>query len=57
MKKNRVLAICLKTYVDEDDMRSFCDGDIELDDVKIYFKGGQYLVYPNYDEKYYKLLE
>ena len=55
--KNELLAICLKTYPDEDDMEKFVEGHIEAFEVKIYYKGEQYLVTKYFDEKYYKLLE
>jgi len=52
----KVLAICLKTYPDEDDMRDYCDGKIEPCDVKIYHKGKKYLVTKNCNKEYYKLI-
>ena len=57
--KNQVLAICKKTYPDEDDMQKYCDGKIiEPSDVKIYHKGRKYLVMTEfYNEKYYTLVE
>ena len=55
MKK--VKAICKKTYPDEDDMISFYEGNIEPCDVKIYYKGKEYLVTPEiYNKEYYELI-
>ena len=56
--KNKVLAICLKTYPDEDDMQMYCDGSIKNpEDVKIYHKGRKYWVVAEYaDENYYKII-
>jgi hypothetical protein len=56
MSKN-LLAICLKTYPDEDDMRDYCDGKLEPCDVKIYYKGEKYKVTDCYDKKYFELIE
>lgn len=57
--KNKVQAICLKTYVDEDDMQGYCDGDIKKPcEVRIYHKGRKYWVVPQYvDEEYYKMID
>jgi len=57
--KNKVLAICLKTYPDEDDMQRYCEGKLKKpSDVKVYHKGRKYLVMPGYvDEEYYKIIE
>lgn len=53
----RILAKCLKTYADEDDMQRYCDGEIEPCDVKIYYKGKKYKVDPrHYDKNYYELI-
>lgn len=59
MEYKMKLAICLKTYPDEDDMQMFCDGDIdEPSDVRVYLKGEKYKVNPEmYNENYYKLIE
>lgn len=54
--KNKLLATCLKTYPDEDDMVKYCDGEIEPHKVKIYHKGRKYWVTKYFDEKYYKLI-
>lgn len=57
MKK--VLAKCLKTYPDEDDMQEYCDGKINNPyDVKIYHKGRKYFVVEEHcDKDYYKIIE
>jgi len=56
MKK--VLAICKKTYPDENDMIGYCDGEIEPSEVKIYHKGRKYLVYPDHcDNKYFTIMK
>lgn len=60
MEKNKkVLAVCKKTYVDEDDMIEYANGKIkEPSDVRIYYKGGNYIVdRKSFDKKYYKLLK
>ena len=57
-ERGEALAVCLKTYPDEDDMRAFCDGDIiEASDVKIYHKDKKYWVNPKFvDLNYYRVL-
>jgi hypothetical protein len=57
MEENKLLAICLKTYPNEDDMVAYCDGEIEACDIKIYHKGRKYFVTKKYDKNYFKLLE
>lgn len=47
------LAICKRTYPDEDDMRDFCNEEIELNQIKIYFKGKKYVVITEFCDKYY----
>ena len=54
--KNKVLATCLKTYPDEDDMVKYTEGKIEPHQVKIYHKGRKYLVAKYFDESYFKLI-
>lgn len=54
MKK--VLAECLKTYPDENDMLSFVCEEIEPCEVKIYHKGRLYKVDPDADKEYYKII-
>jgi len=44
----RILAECLMTFPCEDDMRDFCEGNVEPCDVKIYYKGSIYLVLENF---------
>jgi len=56
MKK--VLAVCKKTYPDENDMIDCYDGKIKPCDVKIYHKGRKYLVYPDHcDKEYYTVIK
>jgi len=56
MKK--VLAKCLKSYPDEDDMRECVNGLLSPCDVKIYHKGRKYFVVEEYYNKdYYKIIE
>ena len=57
--KNKVLAVCLKTYVDEDDMQAYFDGNIKKPcEVKVYHKGRKYWVVAQYaDEEYYKIID
>ena len=53
-----VLAKCLKTYPDEDDMQKYCDGEISPCEVKIYHKGRKYFVVEKYcDKDYYEIVE
>jgi len=57
MREKDTLAICLKTYPDEDDMEKYCNDEIEPCDVKIYFKGEKYYVNSKYyNKEYYKLV-
>lgn len=55
--KNKVLAICLRTYPDETDMEKYCNGEItEVGDVKVYHKGRKYWVVPQFcNEEYFKI--
>lgn len=57
MKK--VLAKCLKTYPDEDDMRNYCNGKInDPCDVKIFRKGRKYFVdEKHYNKNYFEVIE
>ena len=57
--KIKVEAICLKTYVDEDDMQGYWDGDIKCpSDVKIFHKGRKYLVIGKYvNEDFFKIID
>lgn len=53
---NKVLAKCLLTHPDENDMMSWYDGEIEPFQVKIYYRDKFYPVNPNfYDEEYFEL--
>jgi hypothetical protein len=54
--KNRVYATCIRTYVDEQDMMDFVNGEKKPHEVKVYHKGRKYLVVKDYvDLNYYKL--
>jgi len=57
MKK--VLAICLKTYLDEEDLESFLNGGLKnITDIKVYYKDKEYMVVENhFSKEYYKLVE
>ena len=44
LREGEVMAICKRTYPDEDDMQDCCDGRIEPYEVKIYYKGEKYPV-------------
>jgi len=59
MIMEKVLAKCLKTYPDEDDMMNYCDGKInDPCDVKIYHKGRKYFVVEkHYNKDYYEIIE
>jgi len=54
----KVLAKCLKTYPNEDDMQDYCDGKIkEPCDVRVFHKGRRYFVIKgNYDPDYFELI-
>lgn len=59
MKTKKVLAICIKSYPDEDDMLRFANGVIkEPGDVRQFIKGKKYYVVPHcFSEKYFKLIK
>ena len=57
MKNEKLLAICLKTYPDEDYMQDWYDGNIKPCEVKIYYKGKKYWVTKFYNPEYYKLID
>ena len=54
----KVLAICIKTYIAEDDLDAFLEGRIKsLNEENIFRKGKEYLVVKEYyDKRYFKLL-
>ena len=53
----QVLAVCIKTYVDEDDMIEYCEGIKKPCEVKIYLEGSKHLVLEKYASKeYYKII-
>ena len=55
----KVLAICIKTYIEEDDLQEFLDGERKsLNEENIFREGKEYLVIEKYyDKKYFKLVE
>ena len=53
----KIYAICIQTYPDEDDMKDYAEGDKQPYEVKIYHKGRKYLVEKGFDKRYYKLAE
>lgn len=53
-----VLAICLKSYPDEDDFDEYQNGTMKLDEVRQYKKGEKYFVVEKYYNKsFYKVIE
>tara|TARA_R110000823_G_scaffold3614_1_gene13706 strand:+ start:328 stop:513 length:186 start_codon:yes stop_codon:yes gene_type:complete len=51
-------AICIKSYVDEEDLRLFIEGEItNLTKKSIIKEGFEYLVARHYDPEYFKLIE
>ena len=57
--KYKVLAICLKTYLNEDDVDEFCNDELlDISQIRYYRKGKTYFVVREfYDEKYFKIIE
>jgi len=56
--ERRVLAKCIKTYHDEDDMRDFEEGTKKLCEVKTYLKGHKYYVIEQYcDKDYFEIIK
>ena len=57
--KNKVLAICIKSYISEDDLDLFLEGELEiLTQENVFRKGQTYLVFPQYyDKNYFKLID
>jgi hypothetical protein len=55
----KVLAICIKTYIAEDDLQEFLDGERKsLNEENIFREGKEYLVIEKYyDKKYFRLVE
>lgn len=55
----KVLAICIKTYIAEDDLDDFLEGRIKsLNEENIFRKGKEYMVIAEYyDKRYFKLVE
>ena len=56
MKK---LAICLKTFLDEEDLDRFLNDELKnITDIGVFRKGQQYMVVEKYyDKNYFKLVE
>tara|TARA_R110000822_G_scaffold103756_3_gene230469 strand:+ start:354 stop:527 length:174 start_codon:yes stop_codon:yes gene_type:complete len=54
----QVKAICLKSYIQEDDLRDFLEGKILfLSQDNVFIKGKEYLVVDKYyNKKYFKLI-
>jgi len=54
----KVLAICIKTYIAEDDLQEFLDGKRKsLTQESVFFEGKKYFVIKEYyDKRYFKLL-
>lgn len=53
-----VLAICLKSYQDEDDYQEYLDGIRSIDEVRTYIKGEKHFVVDKYyNKEYYKVIE
>ncbi len=53
----KVLAKCLKTYPNEDDMLEYCDGILEPCDVRINYKDDlHYVVEKYYNKEYYEVV-
>lgn len=53
----KVKAICIKQYIDEDDLYNYNEGEISFNEIKHYEKGKEYLVMKNYyDKNYYELI-
>ena len=59
INRKKVLAKCLKTYPNENDMQDYCDGKIDAPcDIRIYHKGRKYFVVEgHYDKDYFDVLE
>lgn len=57
--KNKVLAICLKTYLDEDDIEKFCNDELlDISQIRYYRKGKTYYVVAKYcDKDYFKIIK
>lgn len=55
----KVLAICIKTYIAEEDLDDFLEGRIKsLNEKNIFRKGKEYMVIAEYyDKRYFKLVE
>ena len=54
--KNKIWAICIKSYPDDEDMFEFVEGNKKLDEIRIYHKGKKYLVNKGFDKKYYQII-
>lgn len=47
-------AICIKSYIYEDDLELFEMGEKELNECRVYKKGQVYDVLPGYDKDYFQ---
>lgn len=55
MQPNYILAVCLQTYHDEDDLELFLEGNIQESEIRTYEKGKTYYVVEDlYDKDYYR---
>ena len=56
MKK---LAICTKTFLDEEDLDRFLNDELKnINDIRVFRKGQEYMVVDKYyDKNYFKLVE
>lgn len=54
----QVLAECLVTFPDENDMISYTEGNLKPRNVKIYYKGQAYYINEkHYDKDYFEIVE
>ena len=51
--ENKIMAVCLKTYPDDDDMEAYVRGEIEPCEVRIYYMGKTYPVVDGYYDNEY----
>jgi len=55
---SRVTAVCIKSYLNEDDVEEYEAGNISKEDIHEY-KVGDYdtVITPGYDKEYWKVIE